>query len=264
MSSIDAVVEARNFGTGAAPGQYLGYGLQDVRLCMRLLMAGKGDVVSTEYLDDVAVRMANGRYLLEQCKSALSTKNPVSDWSVDLWKTFTNWLETTNSLGLNPAKTDYILYVNPARTGRFVSALHEARSDGEVRELIAELRMELSSRKLAPACASYLQMFLEADPALRTPMVRNFMLIAVPGDPVDEIRQHFDTAVSPAVIEVICSAAIGYAKILAANRIRAGGIAEIDAADFRAKSAPSSGGTIAMKFCRALRRVLTPPRWIAR
>jgi hypothetical protein len=91
MSSIDETARAKVIGTGAAPGQYLGYGLQDVRLCMRLLSANDGDVVSLEYLDDVAIRKADGCYLLEQNKSALS-RNPVSDWSASLWKTFANWL----------------------------------------------------------------------------------------------------------------------------------------------------------------------------
>jgi hypothetical protein len=231
MSSTNEITRAEVSGSGAAPGQYLGYGLQDVRLCMRLLTANNDDVASTEYLDDVAVRKANGRYLLEQSKSALS-QNPVADWSPSLWKTFANWVDTTCHLRLDPAETEYILYVNPARTGRWVTALHNARSDGHVTELIRKLRKELSSRKVTPACMRYLGKFLEADPALRAAMIQNFTLIAFPGDPVDEMRRHLAAAVSPAIMDVVCAAAIGRAKMMAGERIRAGGVAEIAASDF--------------------------------
>jgi hypothetical protein len=231
MSSIDKIERAHVIGTGAAPGQYLGYGLQDVRLCMRLLTADDNDVVSTEYLDDVAVRKANGCYLLEQCKSALS-QNPVADWSPSLWKTFANWLETTKQLGLNPAETDYILYVNPAKSGRLVAAFHEARSPAHVAELLAELRKAIASRKVAPACEKYLRIFVEADPALCAAMIRNFTLVGISGDPVDEMRKHLAPSVSPTIMDVVCAAAIGWVKNRAAERIRGGEVAEITAAAF--------------------------------
>src|SRR6185312_349079 len=75
----------------AAPGQYLGYALQPVRLCYHLLSCQKGAEVSLEYLDDIAVH-SGGSVLLEQCKSALS-HNPISNWADDLWKAFANWIE---------------------------------------------------------------------------------------------------------------------------------------------------------------------------
>ncbi len=231
MSSVNDAASADFIGSGAAPGQYLGYGLQDVRLCMRLLAANDGDFVSTEYLDDVGIRKANGRYLLEQSKSALS-QNPVADWSASLWKTFANWLDTTEHLGLDPARTEYVLYVNPARTGYWVAAFHDARSEAHANELITELRKAVASRKVAATCAKHLHKFLDADVAQLKAIIRNFTLVAVSGDPVDEMRRHLAPSVSPAIIDVVCEAAIGWVKNAAAERIRSGRFAEIAAAAF--------------------------------
>ena len=136
-------------GAGAAPGPYLGFSLQSVRLCARLLSAAEGDSVSTELIDDVAVHRADGTCLLEQDKSALS-QNPVSDWAPDLWKTFANWFETTKRLQLDPARTDYVLYVAPIKTGATVTALHEARTPDRVEAIVPKLRADLSARVSGP------------------------------------------------------------------------------------------------------------------
>ena len=39
----------------SAPGQYLGFGLQPIRMCFHLLTAPAGSQVSLEHEDDVAV-----------------------------------------------------------------------------------------------------------------------------------------------------------------------------------------------------------------
>ena len=54
----------------AAPGPYLGFALQPVRLCYHLLTCPKGAQVSLEYLDDVAIHHPDGTLTFEQTKSA--------------------------------------------------------------------------------------------------------------------------------------------------------------------------------------------------
>ena len=73
-----------------APGQYLGFAIQPVRLCYHLLTCPAKAKVSLEYLDDVAIHYCDGSVLLEQAKSALS-QNPLSDWAIDFWKCLANW-----------------------------------------------------------------------------------------------------------------------------------------------------------------------------
>jgi len=233
MSSAGFTSPPRSQGVGAAPGQYLGYGLQTVRMCVRLLQADGNEHVSIEHLDDIAVRLTNGRFLLEQSKSAL-TQNPISDWSPDLWKTFVNWLDTTARLGLDPHATDYVLYVSPAKSGTFVAALHGARTDAHVMAILADVRQSLASRK-PPACQYDLLCVLDADTATVCAMFRNFSLVECPGDPVDIMRRHLAPSVPSAIMDFICEAAIGWVKVTADDLIRSGNIAEICAAAFHAK-----------------------------
>jgi hypothetical protein len=233
MSSAETISPLRPQGIGAAPGQYLGYGLQTVRMCVRLLQADSSDHVSIEQFDDVAVRRQNGRFLLEQSKSAL-TQNPVADWSTELWKTFANWLGTTARLGLDPAETDYVLYVSPAKSGNFAAALHGARTDEHVRAILAEIRQSLSSRK-PPACQADLLSVLDSDAAIVCAMFRNFSLAGCPGDPVDTMRRHLAPTVPPAIMDIICEAAIGWVKRTTDELIRAGKIAEITASAFHVR-----------------------------
>ncbi|HRO33294.1 MAG TPA: hypothetical protein PLQ03_07780 [Brevundimonas sp.] len=47
----------------AAPGQYLGFSLQQLRACHHLFSAPDGDSVSLEHLDDVARHRADGTVL---------------------------------------------------------------------------------------------------------------------------------------------------------------------------------------------------------
>src|SRR5271168_2664859 len=100
----------------AAPGPYLGFALQAVRLCYHLLTCPKGAQVSLEHLDDVAVHHGNGALTLEQTKSALK-QNPLSDWAEDLWKAVANWLNSIANGNIPPEGTRFQLYVTPPRKG---------------------------------------------------------------------------------------------------------------------------------------------------
>ncbi len=102
----------------SAAGQYLGYSLQQTRLCHHLFKALDGERVSLEFLDDVALHRANGTILLEQAKSALSG-NPITDRADDLWKTLANWADICSEGKVNVKTTDFRLYVTPIKAGKF-------------------------------------------------------------------------------------------------------------------------------------------------
>lgn len=119
----------------AAPGPYLGFSLQPVRLCYHLLSSPVESNVSLEYLDDVAVHYKDGTLLLEQCKSALS-HNPISDWSNDLWNAICNWLDEVEDSGVDPRTTAFHLYVTPAKVGKFSSALNFADDPENIESLV--------------------------------------------------------------------------------------------------------------------------------
>src|SRR4029077_18286594 len=73
------------------PGQLFGYSLQAIRLLSLALDAAPGTILSLEVFEDVGVAEETGSFLASQTKSGLET-TPVSDRAVDLWKTFSNWL----------------------------------------------------------------------------------------------------------------------------------------------------------------------------
>src|ERR1700761_6718209 len=90
----------------SAPGQYLGYSLQQLRLC-HYLLCGKGDYqVSFEYLDDVGIHMPDGKIILEQCKSVKST-NAISDRALDRWKSFGIWADLCKDTKVQPVTTTF-------------------------------------------------------------------------------------------------------------------------------------------------------------
>jgi hypothetical protein len=231
MSFTEAMLDEAGGGAGAAPGQYLGYALQPVRMCARLALADDGDHVSMEQVDDVAVHMANGCLILEQTKSALS-HNPISDWATDLWKTFANWITTTITLGLDPNRTRYVLYVSPVKSGDRALALHNAQTPEQVNSVVDALRADLVARSTPPACANHIMILLDAEPNIRAAIISNFILVTE-DDPVLSIRKSIDLAISPEVIEDICAAAIGWVSITANKLLKAKQPARIARVDFR-------------------------------
>jgi hypothetical protein len=105
----------------SVPGQYLGYGLQPVRLCYYLMSVANGTRVSLEQLDDIAVHDTAGGLIFEQSKSAL-TGNPASDRSPELWKTLANWASLPKPL--LDASTAFRFYVTPLKAGKLVRELY--------------------------------------------------------------------------------------------------------------------------------------------
>ena len=215
----------------SAAGQYLGYGLQSVRLCYHLLSSPEGAKVSVEHLDDVAIHLSDGSVILEQCKSA-TKGNPISDWAADLWKTLANWLDFMAAGEIDPATARFELYVTPSKTGTIASALNDAVSVQDVEALTKIIAAGPSKSK---ACATDVTRFLEAIPAHRQALVSRLRIKSEDTDPVDPIRAKLNLTVDPAIIDMICQWAVGSAKEKADRLIRAGQPAMIDADLFRAE-----------------------------
>ena len=144
----------------AAPGQYLGFSLQQVRLCHHLLKAPDGDGVSIETTDDITVHRANGDLVLEQCKSGLSS-NPIADRSEDLWKTFANWADRCAE-GLDPNRAEFVLYVTPSKLGPIAEMLHSATTAEAIAEAVKKIKALVNPKKPDVGCASHVTRFLAA------------------------------------------------------------------------------------------------------
>jgi len=216
----------------SAPGPYLGFALQPVRLCYHLLSAPPDSSVSLEMLDDVAVHYADGTLLLEQCKSALS-HNALSNWSEDLWKALANWLDLVASGKVDIATTLFQIYVTPQRAGMVSSAMHAATEPLAAHALVAEIKKKLKALKQPPKCGAHLQKFFDAPEARRDALIGHFSAVSVDDDPIEPLRQLLAPAIPTASVDVICHSAIGLAQEWANQRLRKRMHAEISVAAFR-------------------------------
>lgn len=127
-----------------------------------------------------------------------------------------------------------MLYVAPVKTGAAVTALHQARTPDQVEAIVAKLQTDLAAKKAPPVCAEDLSVFLNAEPSLRAAITANFTLISQ-SDPLLEIRNHLASSVSPAVLDDICAAAIGWVLKTADIQLRNGKRAVIAVSDFRVR-----------------------------
>ena len=217
----------------AAPGPYLGFALQPVRLCYHLLTCPKGAQVSLEYLDDVAIHHSDGTLTFEQTKSALK-QNPLSDWAVDLWKAVANWFDSVSKGEITPEESQFRLYVTPRRKGVWAQALSDATKAADVATLTAEIKAQHAKLKKPPACASFVQRFLDASEDERVAIVTRLKVLSDDDDPVEALRALLKPTVAPEMIDLLCEAAIGMAKERADRLIRDSKPAQIDGDAFKA------------------------------
>lgn len=217
----------------AAPGQYLGYALQPVRLCYHLLASPEGASVSLEHLDDIAVHHADGTIELEQAKSALS-QNPLTNWAPDLWKSVSNWLDAIDAGEVGVDSTAFRLYVVPSkRVGKIAQGLSNASNEEEVGAVVRDVCTTLKKLSTPPACMQYVQKFLDASNADRSALITNMSIVAVDDDPVEPVRGKLRIAVPRNLLDLTCKGVIGLAAVHADGLIRAGQTALIDADKFR-------------------------------
>src|SRR5580698_4273570 len=113
------------------PQQLHGYSLQFTECLSVLTDANVGDSVSVEVLDDVALHSEGGKTALIQAKAGLGA-NPVSDGSVELWKSIRNWIDQINEKAIDPNHTTFTLYVGAAQKGKLCSIMSAAKSAAEV------------------------------------------------------------------------------------------------------------------------------------
>lgn len=216
----------------SAPGPYLGFSLQPVRLCYHLLSSPSDSSVSLELLDDIAVHYSDGNVLLEQCKSALS-HNALSDWSEDLWKTIANWLVAVESKKVDGSKATFRLYVTPPKAGKVSSAIHDAMSPDAVDRLLKQVNDKLSKKAESPKCMPHVQRFLDVATALRNQVICKTSIFSNDADPIQPLRSLLEPTVPDGSIDVICEAAIGMAQARADRLIRDGMPALIGVGEFR-------------------------------
>lgn len=193
----------------SAAGPYLGFGLQTVRLCARLLTEPRDATVYVEHDDDISVHYANGTMLLEQTKRTVS--NPLTDWSTDLWKTIHNWLEDHSPIGTGKV-SQLCLFVAPSHTpGPWVAALLAAKTEGDIAALVADIEKAITPARKKSKTYPFVKRFLDAGPDEQLALATKFHVISQ-SEPTEMIRALFAPGVSTPLLDRIAAYALGEAK----------------------------------------------------
>ncbi|MEP1577205.1 ABC-three component system protein [Roseibium album] len=215
----------------SAPGQYLGYALQPVRLCFHLLSVDVEHQVSLEHIEDVAVHETDNKFLLEQTKSAL-TGNPASNRSVDLWKTLANWADLCVANTVEAANTRFRYYVTPVNEGELVSSFHNATSVEEAQSILSKISTKTFIGKKGTGIEPLVNRFLAAGDDICLQIIQNFDFLTE-DDPLDSIRSKLNAFFTDETLDQFCAAAIGMAKDEVEKLIRAKKSPVLDAGPFR-------------------------------
>ena len=129
--------------TSNAPGQLLGYTLQYPRALYHLLVSGPGDFVCIEELGDVATCKQNLDIISEEDKSSI-VGNRLTNKSIDLWKTFFNWIKMIKSNNYDVNRMKFILYCNQAGRDGIVTYFHSAKIQQDTQNAIEYAKKELN------------------------------------------------------------------------------------------------------------------------
>lgn len=214
----------------SAVGPYLGFGLQTVRLCARLLTESPDATVYVEHDDDVSVHYDNGTRLLEQAKK--KTSNPLANWSTDLWKTIHNWLEDHSPIGSGNTSA-FCLFVTPNHApGSWVEALLAAKSASDIATLVADIKKAITSSRKKSATYPFVKRFLEASSDEQLALAVRFRLICQT-EPTAMIRERYAPSVSEPLLDKIVAYALGEAKHQTDRLLEMGKPGGLNAGDFQ-------------------------------
>ena len=170
-----------------APGQLLGYTLQFPRALYHLLRSGPGDTVSIEVLGDVAIIESSGEVTLEEDKSSI-VRNPLTDRSTDLWKTFANWIELINERNLDVRKTNFILYCNQSGRHGIVDEFSSAQNQLDAQKAIDDAKKELNDIEAEHDIWKYYDKAINQHETLLLNVVERFELQVGKSSVYDELR----------------------------------------------------------------------------
>ncbi|MGN9403817.1 ABC-three component system protein [Pseudomonas syringae] len=195
----------------SVPGQYFGFSIQPTRQCLHLLLAPAGSHVALEILDDTDVVQPDGEVLVEQSKSGLVT-NPISDWSIDLWKTFANWIDTIEAGHIDLAHTRFHLYVVQQKQGDIVDLLKFSHSIEYAREAVEKIKKRFKKEK-PTGCEKYLKKFLNYDPHKLHQLIVRFSYDCGDSDPIKPIKDILRNTVADISLDEVCCTVIGWVKL---------------------------------------------------
>ncbi|MCR8630714.1 ABC-three component system protein [Paenibacillus radicis (ex Xue et al. 2023)] len=202
------------------PGQSLGYSLQHTRFMAKLLTAQKGDSISLEVFEDVGLEDKQGNKTYEQSKSVGSEGNPIADRSIDLWKTFSNWIDAAKRDGIND-NHKFEIYVSRKKEGRICESFSKANSIEEAIEAVENARLfhwgakpeNLLKETVAKSISTYVDNFMTCDSSVLALIIKNFTVSFGSGSPQTDLLSLLRGALVPEVfLEDVLYRGLGWIK----------------------------------------------------
>jgi hypothetical protein len=199
------------------------------------LNARLDEVVSVEHLDDIATEGPQ-RVEVEQTKAG-TTKNPIANSSIELWKTFTNWLDAVESGRLDVNGTTFILSVKPGHHGPIAELFSTGNDAGTASTAIARVKTALfkvlNAKKSRSPIRPLLDRFFATEQAVLTRLVQNFTLIRTNARVAADIEAALRTkAISGAVIPLVANQMLGWVQRRLLEQHEAGLPPAVSAAEF--------------------------------
>lgn len=206
--------------TSHAPNQYLGFSLQTTRFLAKLLEVDEDCNVSLEVFEDVGVEGLYGHRLAEQTKSTHG-HNPLSDHSVDLWKTLSNWVDAIRYSELDVNKTFFEIYVSQPKEGQISTQFNRAASIEAALAALSEAKRILwgdapdypLQTSMPDPLKGYVTNVFEADEALIALLIKNFKLTCGSGSPTEDLKKSSSLKfVEPDIIDDVLRYSLGWVK----------------------------------------------------
>ncbi|MCF0069773.1 hypothetical protein LZD49_04770 [Dyadobacter sp. CY261] len=169
-----------------APGQLLGYILQFPRALYHLLRCGPGDRVYLEVLGDVTTIEDSGLVITEEDKSS-QARNPLTDRSVDLWKTLYNWIQAINNGEYALDNTTFVLFANRAGRAGIANLLGRA-SVNEAEKAVDTIKSKFSNLSHKHEIWPYFDYVVRKSEPVFTKFIPRFDLQIGSGTGAEEIR----------------------------------------------------------------------------
>lgn len=128
-----------------ASDKLFGYTIQVKQMLYELVTSDISDIISIEFLDDVATQNEDETRVI-QIKSSSSKNNPISNRAVDFWKTFYNWVNYVKQKDIDVNKTKFklLLYSNDIK--KINSICQEFNNATNIKE--AEMALEQAKNKI--------------------------------------------------------------------------------------------------------------------
>ncbi|OAT84195.1 hypothetical protein A6P54_02545 [Bacillus sp. MKU004] len=171
-----------------AAGQLMGYTLQFPRALYHLTMCEPGEMVCVEYLGDVAIEKDGVVRFSEEDKSSIHS-NPVTDKSVDLWKTLYNWVNSIASGEFTSGKTIFLLYTNKKGRKGIAEEFSEAQDKDQVNQSINNAISRLSGLEVTHPIWYYYNHVINKNRAILEFIVMNFELRVGSDTGIQEVKE---------------------------------------------------------------------------